>query len=134
MMDDQTGVVEISKIFADKYDVLFNSVSYDNNDMKKLYREIETCIANECPNNLVQSIPRQSISVQELKNAMMSLKLGKKEENGLYSSIQNLIHICLFVLIHTILKEYVKRSVVLINVIQYHTTLTSRRLKGIHFL
>ena len=86
MMDDQTGVVEISKIFADKYDVLFNSVSYDNNDMKKLYREIETCIANECPNNQVQLIPRQSISVKELKDAVMNLKLGKKEENGLYSN------------------------------------------------
>ena len=86
MMDDQTGVVEISKIFTDKYDNLFNSVSYDNNDMKKLYREIETCIANECPNNQVQLIPRQSISVKELKDAVMNLKLGKKEENGLYSN------------------------------------------------
>ena len=86
MMDDQTGVLEISKIFSDKYDALYNSVSYDNHDMNKLYREIETCIANKCPNNLVQLIPRQSILVKELKDAIMSLKLGKKEENLLYSN------------------------------------------------
>ena len=86
MMDDQTGVVEISKIFSDKYDALYNSVSYDNHDMNKLYREIESRIADDCTNSLVQSNPRQSISVKELKDAMLMLKLGKKEENGLYSN------------------------------------------------
>ena len=52
---------------------------------KKLNRDIETYNANEFLNNLVQLIPRQSISVKELKYVMMRLKLGKKEDAKLNS-------------------------------------------------
>ena len=83
MIDDQTGVVDISKIFADKYDALYNSVRYDNHDMNKLYSEIESHIAKNCPNGLVQANSRPFISAKELKDDMLMLKIGKKEENGL---------------------------------------------------
>ena len=78
MMDGQTGIDEISKIFADKCEVLYNSVSYNNHDMDKLRKEIDSHIAKECPNGLVQSNHRQSITVKELKDAVVMLKLGKK--------------------------------------------------------
>ena len=36
MMDGQTGIDEISKIFADKCESLYNIVSYNNHDIDKL--------------------------------------------------------------------------------------------------
>ena len=54
--------------------------------MDKLRKEIDSHIARECPNGLVQSNHRQSITVKELKDAVVMLKLGKKEENRLYSN------------------------------------------------
>ena len=86
MMDGQTGIDEISKIFADKYETLYNTVSYNTQDMDKLKKVIDTNIAKECPNGLVQLNKRHSITVKELKDAVDMLKLGKKEENGLYSN------------------------------------------------
>ena len=85
-MDDQTGIEEIAKIFGDKYEALYNSVSYRNHDMNKMYNEIEARIANGCPSNQMQSNHMHSITVKEVKEAAMLLKLGKKEENGLYSN------------------------------------------------
>ena len=86
MMDGQTGTDEISKIFADKYETLYNTVSYNKQDMDKLKKVIDSNIAKECPNGLVQPNNRHSITVKELKEAIDMLKLGKKEENGLYSN------------------------------------------------
>ena len=51
MMDDQTGIEEIAKIFGDKYEALYNSVSYSNHDMNKIYNDIEARIANGCPSS-----------------------------------------------------------------------------------
>ena len=36
MMDGQMGTNDISKIFADKYETLYNTVSYNKQDMDKL--------------------------------------------------------------------------------------------------
>ena len=86
MMDGHTGIDEISKVFADKCETLYNSVSYDNHSMDNLKKEIDSHIENVCPNGLVQSDYTHSITVKELKDAVGMLKLGKKEENGLYSN------------------------------------------------
>ena len=48
--------------------------------MKNLENEIESLINIECEK------PTKIISVQEVKDALGKLKLGKKEENGLYSN------------------------------------------------
>ena len=86
MMDGHTGIDEISKIFADKCENLYNSVSYDNHDMDNLKKEIDSHIEKVCPNGIVQADHTHSITVKELKDAVDMLKLGKKEENGLYSN------------------------------------------------
>ena len=78
MMDGQTGTDEISKIFADKYETLYNTVSYNKHDMDKLKKEIDSNIAKECPNGLVQLNNRHSIIVKELKDAVDMHKLAKK--------------------------------------------------------
>ena len=86
MMDGQTDIEEIAEIFGDKYEALYNSVSYNNHDMNKMYKDIESRIANGCPSRPMQSKHAHSITVKEVKEAAMLLKLGKKEENGLYSN------------------------------------------------
>ncbi len=79
-IDGITGIEEISDIFADKYDALYNSVSYSQNDLSILMRNIDTQITNVCPNH------SHTITVKEVKNALAKLKLGKKEESGLFSN------------------------------------------------
>ena len=79
-MDGVTGTDEISSIFADKYDTLYNSVGYDMNEMNRLASDIESRIDNIDSNQI------QNISVQNVKDGINKLKLGKKEENGLFSN------------------------------------------------
>ena len=86
VMDGQTDIEEIAEIFGNKYEALYNAVSYNNHDMNKIHKDIEARIANGCPNRPTQSIHSHSITVKEVKEAAMLLKLGKKEENGLYSN------------------------------------------------
>ena len=80
IIDDKTEVEEISNIFIGKYDMLYNSVGYSINDLNKLTNDINTGIDNRCTN-----LP-STISVQKVKDAISKLKLGKKEENGLFSN------------------------------------------------
>ena len=86
MMDGQTDIEEIAEIFSNKYEALYNAVSYNNHDMNEIHKDIESRIANGCPNSSIQSNHAHSITVKEVKDAAMQLKLGKKEENGLYSN------------------------------------------------
>ena len=80
VIDDTTGIVEISNIFAEKYDTLYNSVSFRQQDLCALTREIATQITNAGTNNT------HNITVQDVKKAITKLKLGKKEESGLFSN------------------------------------------------
>ena len=80
VIDDTTGIVEISNIFAEKYDTLYNSVSFRQQDLCALTREIATQITNAGTNNT------HNITVQDVKKAITKLKLGKKEESGLLSN------------------------------------------------
>ena len=80
IIDDKTEVEEISYVFAEKYDMLYNSVSYSQNDLHKLTMYIDASIDDKCGDH------PHTISVQEVKDALSKLKLGKKEENGLFSN------------------------------------------------
>ena len=80
MVDGLTGIEEISHIFTDKYDTLYNSVGYDNHEMNDLSADI----SNRINNNSTSS--SHTITVQEVKEGISNLKFGKKEENGLFSN------------------------------------------------
>ena len=80
VIDDKTEVEEISNIFAEKYDMLYNSVGYSINDLNKLTNDINTGIDDNCDTH------PSSINVLKVKDAISKLKLGKKEENGLFSN------------------------------------------------
>ena len=86
MMDNKTDKDEISIIFSEKYNTLYNSVGYKSRDMNILQKDIESRIENGCPNNAEQSNHKHTITVKEVKDAVDKLKYGKKEENGLYSN------------------------------------------------
>ena len=49
-MDSYDTVEEISNLFADMYDMLYNKVSYNKEEMSKLVAEIDTLINTECSN------------------------------------------------------------------------------------
>ena len=86
VMDDHSSVEEITDIFANKYDILYNIVNYNTDDMKRLSDNIDARIENGCNENGVTSNHTHTITVQEVKDAICQLKQGKKEENGLYSN------------------------------------------------
>ena len=50
-IDEKNEVEEISNIFAEKYDFLYNSVSYNLNDLNRLTMDIARRIENSCANN-----------------------------------------------------------------------------------
>ena len=85
-MDGHSKVEEITDTFTDKYNTLYNSVSYTEHDLNKLTTDIESRIDISYPNINDISNKTPSISLQEVKNAILELKQGKKEENGLYSN------------------------------------------------
>ena len=84
-MDGVTGTDEISSIFADKYDLLYNSVGYSMDEMNRLTSDIESRIDISCSNHI------QNISVQNVKDGIIKLKLGKKEENGCFQTISYMV-------------------------------------------
>ena len=84
MMDGIAGTEEIANIFGNKYKTLYNLVGYNPQNMKNLENKIESLIKGHCEK------PSKTLSVQEVKNGIEKLKLGKKEENGLFSN--HLVH------------------------------------------
>ena len=83
MMDGKTDVNEISNIFANKYNKLYNSVSYKGRDMDLLRKDIESRIDSTCHSNHEMNNHKHTITVTEVKEAVDMLKKDKKEENGL---------------------------------------------------
>ena len=86
VMDDHSSVEEITGIFTNKYNILYNTVNYNTNDMKRLSDDIDHRIENGCPNISDSSNHTHIITVQEVKDDICQLKQDKKEENGLYSN------------------------------------------------
>ena len=60
---------DIADLFADKYDILYNSVSYDNTDMVTLKTDIDKCI--RCKRNNIES-EHKVITVQDVETCIAS--------------------------------------------------------------
>ena len=80
MMDGIIGTDKISDIFGNTYKTLYNSVGFDIQNMINIENEIDSHINMEFKKSV------KTISVQEVKDAIGKLKLGKKEENGLFTN------------------------------------------------
>ena len=77
-MDSYDTVEEISNLFADMYDMLYNKVSYNKEEMSKLVAEIDTLINTECLNNTKSLNHSHTIKDTDVREAINRLKLGKK--------------------------------------------------------
>ena len=74
---------DIADLFADKYDILYNSVSYDNTDMVTLKTDIDKYI--RCKRNNIES-EHKVITGQNVVTSIVSLKSGKSDAScQLYS-------------------------------------------------
>ena len=71
LIDGQIGPENIANLFYNKNKELFNSVGYDNDNMTNLRDKIENLVSKSTPDNVI-------FNVQEVKNAILSLKNGKK--------------------------------------------------------
>ena len=86
IMDGKTGPVDITNIFTNKYENLYNTVGYSSQDYNRLSAEINSRIKNECKVNPYNKYHSHTITMNDVVNAIDDLKQGKKEENGLYSN------------------------------------------------
>ena len=84
-IDGEHDRSEITKIFYEKYDNLYNSVGYNNQAMNTLVKDINYKIETELLKKVVTN-NNEYITIKEVKTAVSQLKLGKKEENGLSSN------------------------------------------------
>ena len=76
VMDGLDNVNEITDIFYNKYNDLYNCVSYDKEEMNALATDINSRIENECQYKINHSKP--IITVAEVREAVHMLKQGKK--------------------------------------------------------
>ena len=85
-MDGKTDEMEISQIFSQKYNNLYNSVGYSKRDMDMLRKDIDSRITKGCDINIEKPDHNHSITVNDVMKAVEQLKSDKKEENGLNSN------------------------------------------------
>ena len=76
LIDGEIGPDNIANLFYNKDKELFNSVGYDDESMSNLKNKIGKMVNDS-------SIEKLIFNVNEVKNAVLSLKNDKKEESGL---------------------------------------------------
>ena len=83
-IDGVKGDKDINNLFTEKYNTLFNSVSYDNSDMERL-KELITQEA-ESLSNFGNCNKCQMVNTQQVIKAVKKLKRHKHDGNtGLYT-------------------------------------------------
>ena len=96
MVDDVVGEKEICDHFRSKYDDLYNSVSYDGNEMENLLSEVNVKCSSVCRNSLCYD--NHNVSVHDVECAV-KLKVSKADSNDSLSS-DNFIFACKELYIH----------------------------------
>jgi hypothetical protein len=89
MIENVSNEDEICKVFADKYSKLYNSVSYDKNEMCELINDVNSNVHKYCMNDKCHS--SHEISKNDVQKAVNRLKLHKHDgDYDLFSN--NLIY------------------------------------------
>ena len=79
-VDGNDDCESIANMFSDKYSMLYNSVPYNTEEMKRIESEVWLCVQRCSDNNYC-------ITVQDVMNAVTHLKLGKSDgSEGLFSN------------------------------------------------
>ncbi len=91
LVDGQQSDCNIGKVFAAKYESLYNSVPYNHMEMDRVLDHLESCIQSECSTGLCHNV--HVIDVTSVTKALHKLKPNKTDgvENLLSDS---LIHSC----------------------------------------
>ncbi len=76
-VDDATRVKEITDMFADKFDKLYNCVSYNVEDMSVLKHDIENAVGSKCMCNFVHG--NHAITFTDCYDAIKKLKHSKSD-------------------------------------------------------
>ena len=78
-VDGNDDCESIANMFSYKYSLLYNSVPFDTEEMKRIESEVLSRVQRGSDNNYC-------ITVQDVMNAVTNLKLGKSDElEGLFS-------------------------------------------------
>jgi len=77
VVDDAHGDKNITRTFADKYKDLYNSVSYNVNDMNAVRNELENNIASSCKTGACKA--PHTINVDDVMKAVLRLKPHKAD-------------------------------------------------------
>ena len=83
-IDNVNGSDKIAKLFHDKNNDLYNSVSYHGDEMSDLKSEINKLIVDNIDKDSY-NYQGSKFSVQNIIDAIVEMKAGKKEECGLYT-------------------------------------------------
>ena len=75
MIDGAMGDEPISDVFIDKYTNLYNSVSFDSNDMDSFLTKVDKLINEDCNVDHTNSV----IKVNDVIEAISQIKHGKKD-------------------------------------------------------
>jgi exonuclease III len=85
MVENMTDDKDICEVFAEKYEKLYNSVSYEKDAMSDLYKQVNSNIQDICMNNKCHS--SHVINVDDVCKAVNKLKLHKRD--GKYDVYSN---------------------------------------------
>jgi len=97
MVDDVVGENEICDHFRSKYDDLYNSVSYDANEMENLISEMNVKCSSVCRNSMCYD--SHNVSVYDVEHGVKKLKVSKADSNDSLSS-DNFIFACKELYVH----------------------------------
>ena len=77
-VDNAVGKESIGKLFASKYEHLYNSVSYRKEDMDNLMGDIKNRILSSCSAGKCQNYINK-VTVFDIEQGVSKLKLGKTD-------------------------------------------------------
>ena len=86
-VDGNDDCESIANMFSDKYSMLYNSVPYDTEEMKRIESEILLRVQRCSDNNYC-------ITVQDVMNAVTHLKLGKSDGLTVLGNYMHIYLIC----------------------------------------
>ena len=78
IVDNKNVDTDIAKIFTDKYNELYNSVSDENFDV--IVNDVEKLVYDKCNKNLCNIVNDHNVTCNVVKNAIGKLKKGKDDE------------------------------------------------------
>ena len=98
IVDEVQGDSEICNLFSQKYEELYQSVSYNENEMNVLMHELDVLSNDKCSNG--QCYSEHAVHVGDVRRCIEMLKRGKADDASGFFCSDNLITTCPELLVH----------------------------------